>query len=193
MPYDFEVLKSLAAMSKYDLGDDYLDRLFHFDGSAVYYRFVYRIAAYYKPMTIVELGVLSGRSAAHWAAPLKDLPMGKGTVFAVDPDPLPEFKETLKRYPNIVPILSYSDNKWVLDMFDDGTVDICFIDTIHEYEQASKEMRLWTPKMAPGGLFLCDDISLSDGMKRFWNEVPFEKVSLPELHFSGFGVAKVSG
>jgi len=185
MGYDFEIEKNLAAMPG-GLGIEYLDGLVNSDGGVnAYYRFLYRLSTIFVPKITVELGVWIGWSTAHLAA------SATGTIFAIDPEPSPGFKEVTNRYPNIVPILARSDNQAILDLFRDGTVDICFIDTIHEYEQASKEMRLWTPKMRPGGLFLCDDIALNDGMKQFWAEVPFEKVSLPMLHFSGFGMARV--
>ena len=182
------VLDQLAALSQncQPTGDRYLDDLFERDKTALYYRYLHRVSQLLGPSQIVELGVYNAWSTAHFAAPS---PLS--AVFAVDPAPQSGFRAVTDRYPNIKVVLDRSDNQAVLNMFPSHSLDICFIDTIHEYEQATREISLWAPKMRTGGIFFLDDIDLNSGMRRFWTEVPFPKASLPWLHFSGFGIAVV--
>jgi predicted O-methyltransferase YrrM len=169
------------------IGDPFLDGLYNNDNTAIYYRFLYQLSKFLQPQKIIELGVYHGWSTAHLAAPVP-----KALVMAIDPSPQEGFRNTTNHYQNIAVILDRSDSQGVLDMVAEKSVDICFIDTIHEYEQASKELKLWTPKMKSGGVFLYDDITQSEGMKKFWNEVPEPKISMPWLHHSGFGASIVS-
>ena len=73
-------------------------------------------------------------------------------------------------------------------------IDLLFVDTVHEYEHVAAELALYLPLMAPGGIIVMDDISISLGMKRLWEGLKLEKLDLgPTLHWSGFGIAKVAG
>lgn len=42
----------------------------------------------------------------------------------------------------------------VVDVFDDGSIDLLFIDGDHRYSQVSKDIELWMPKIKPDGI-LC--------------------------------------
>ncbi len=76
----------------------------------------------------------------------------------------------------------------MLSSIKDKSIDICFVDAEHEYEAVTKELNLWYPKIKSGGMMFFDDINLNDGMRRFWNEIQYDKVILPNLHWSGFGL-----
>ncbi len=164
------------------LEDSFLDSLFNQDKTSTYYRFMYRLCKLVNSKLTVELGVCSGRGTAHLAAGTN------GTVIAIDPNPW-DINYILQKYPNITLKKIYSNDKQVLESITDGSVDICFVDTNHEYEQVTLETKLWNPKMKVGGIMLFDDINYNDGMKRFWNELSMNKISLPHLHWTGFGVA----
>jgi hypothetical protein len=43
------------------------------------------------------------------------------------------------------------------DLFDDGSVDIIYLDGSHTYEYVLRDLNLWFPKLSPGGLFICND------------------------------------
>ena len=162
--------------------DTFLDGLY--DVSAPYYRFLYRLAKLANTTFIVELGVCSGRGTAYLAAATKC------RVLAVDVVPM-EVQQILAHYPNIDMRVTTSTSEDLLRSVQDWSVDLCFIDTLHNYEQVVSETKAWLPKMSKGGILVYDDIDYNDGMKRFWSELQFTKISLPHLHWTGFGVAFV--
>ena len=164
-------------------GDPFLDGLYALDATAAYYRLLYRLVRAISPELVVELGVFTARGTAHIAAACRET-----KVIGVDPFPK-DISEILDRYPNIQFLKDKSYSKSVLDLVADGSVDICFFDTLHEYQVVLVETQLWFPKMKRGGIMLFDDISLNDGMKKFWSELNLPKLSLPWLHHSGFGAA----
>ncbi len=43
--------------------------------------------------------------------------------------------------------------------FPDRSVDFCFIDAGHSYEEVSRDIRLWLPKIKPGGILAGDDLA----------------------------------
>ncbi len=78
--------------------------------------------------------------------------------------------------------------------------DIVFVDTSHNYADTAEEFRLWSPRIASGGMMLFDDVHCFDATGRedfacgrFWNELkvkcPERCIDLPGLHLGvwGFG------
>ncbi len=180
-------LHSIAEISDFPLGNPYLDSLYGSGGPCgPYYRFLYHLAAKIKPTLIVELGAYRGGSTAYLA---KGAPQCK--VIAVEPYPQPEFESVLKACPNIDWRKDASLSKDVLDSVADKSVDICFIDTVHNEEYAIPEYKAWCPKMKDGGVMFFDDITIDDLMISAWANIKAlderEKISLPTLHYSGFG------
>jgi SAM-dependent methyltransferase len=56
--------------------------------------------------------------------------------------------------------------------FPDGSLDLVFLDADHRYEAVIRDIRLWWPKIRPGGLFLGHDYgSVHPGVARAVNEV----------------------
>ncbi len=165
------------------IGEPFLESLFTVSG-ALYYRFLYQLVRHMRPARIVELGIEKAHSTAYLA-------MGSPTsrILAVDSSPQPEAREILKRYSNIEFREERSDSPFFLNTVPERSVDVCFFDTDHQYDLVTRETRLWLPKMRPGGILVYDDISLNDGMKQFWEELKLKKISLPYLHWSGFGCA----
>ena len=41
--------------------------------------------------------------------------------------------------------------------FDDGSLDLIYLDANHTYEYVLRDLLLWFPKLRPGGLFVCND------------------------------------
>jgi len=163
---------------------DFLKEIFEIDTSAVYYKYLYDILKAYRgeETLTVELGTWHGRSTAFLA---DGNPSGK--VLTVDVYPLDSFVDIRARYKNIVSYVGRSDEAQVLDTVEEESVDVCFFDTVHEYDVVSKEVSLWYPKIKNGGVMLFDDIFLNEGMIKFWNELPFNKNYSTELHWTGFG------
>jgi len=163
-------------------GDAHLDALFLEDPTCHYYRLLYHLACDVN----VELGTCTGRGTAHLAA-------RGGTVIAVDPEGHGALRiNALNRYPNVRFYKTRSDDPTLLASVADGSVGLCFVDSVHAVDYALREVGLWTPKMVPGGIFLFDDLDWDDGMRSLLDRLPFAvRGDLPGLHTMGFGYAVV--
>lgn len=145
-----------------------------------YLRFLYYVGKLFNIKTAVELGTCTGIGTAHLAASCN-------WVFTIDPEVHGAFAENTHPYDNITFIQSRSDNLEVINEFDSGEVDLCFVDSVHAADYARKEVNLWLPKMAKNGLFLLDDLDLMPGLLE---SLPFKnKGYLDKLHIKGFGYA----
>lgn len=179
-------LRFIATLACEPIGDDYLDGIFNLVDTAIYYRFVWHLVRRMKPELVVELGVERGRCTAHIAA-------HGCKVLAVDCDPKDEdLTPVLKRYPKIDFRRDLSTQRAIIDEVKDQSVDICLFDSDHSCYTVMSEYGVWFQKMKPGGVMLFDDIELGPDMARAWRVLarisPYlERVSLPELHHSGFG------
>jgi predicted O-methyltransferase YrrM len=71
------------------------------------------------------------------------------------------------------------------------SVDVLFIDTIHDGVKCEKEYDRWRPLVLPGGLIFFDDITLNEEMQNWWPkwkpEEGAEKFELPVHGGAGFG------
>lgn len=182
------LLESLAQKAiKTDGINHHLDQLFKQDPQCFYYRFIYFLVRILRPKLSVELGVCTGRGTAHLAAGNLD-----GMVLAIDPEKHGAFEENTRLYTNIIFIQKRSDDVELLNSIQNQSVDLCFIDSVHAFDYTLKEVKLWTPKMKSGGIFLFDDLELDEGMKKVLPALPFTNKSLlPDLHHKGFGYAIV--
>jgi predicted O-methyltransferase YrrM len=183
----FKDLEELATTSvKSGISSEYLRDLFNKDTTSVYYKYLYNVVNRFKGKGIitVELGTFMGRSTAFLAEANPE-----GSVTTVDLAPKEEFKNVEAKYDNITSYLGRSDSQELLDMFKEESVDICYFDTEHEYEVVSKEVEVWYPKIKKGGIMLFDDVHMNPGMKKFWEELPYEKGFSDDLHWTGFGYA----
>ena len=166
-------------------GDPMLDGFFDKDPSRVYYRLAYHLTKELKPTCSVELGTECGYFAAHLAAGNPD-----GMVWAVDPDAKDIF-HIQHRFSNIVLLEGTSIDPTVLAKFEEESVDLLFIDSLHVAQYTLWETALWSPKMKRGGVILYDDV-LHDEMRGVLYQLPFrEKGLLPKMHPSGLGYAVV--
>lgn len=177
----FDEIKTLT--SKQPLGVDLLDGLCLLEETKTYhyYKFLYRLAKALKATATAEIGVQTARATAHLAAATN------GPVIAVDPSPR-DITDILHRYPNIQFHMTRGDDPLLLARIPDASLDLCFIDTPHTYDQVALDIKCWQPKVKSGGFILLDDITGYPGVLKFWNEIKLPKISLPELHRSGFGV-----
>lgn len=177
-------IEYISNLENKQLGIPFTDALF--DDSAPYYRFVYNLIKKLNPELVIELGVCTGRCTAHMAAASPEC-----SVIGIDPYPQ-DISAILNEYKNISIWGLSSTWPSTLGRIDDGSVDVCFIDTIHAYDQVMAEYDLWSPKIKRGGIILFDDITLNSSMIQAWDEIckanpTREKISLPHLHHSGFG------
>lgn len=180
-------LVTIANMAGVDkpLDVPHLDALFQEAPSAIYYRFIFHLIQYMQPSLAVELGIWYGRCTAHMAAAQKNC-----RVVAVDCSIMAEAVENTKPYANVELIAGRSTQPELLCRFDDKSIDLLFIDTTHDFDQVTTELRTWHGKIKPGGVVLIDDISENQSMVRAWDAIKDmfpNSVSLPHLHHSGFG------
>lgn len=145
-----------------------------------YNRFLFDFAQRFRPELIVETGTDRGRSAAHMAAGNPD-----SEVCTLDIDPACSEQALALGLPNIIVLTGESLE--LVDRFEDGSIDLLFLDSLHTYEHTRAEWEAFRPKLHAGSLVLIDDIAYDTGMARFWAELPAPKLELNHLHFSGFG------
>ena len=132
---------------------------------------------------IVELGTCTGGSTSHFAAGTT------GKVISVDIESRPDTIERLKSFGNIELIVGNTrDPSLAWQISKRGPIDILFIDTDHNAEQVIIELSLYGPLVRPGGIILFDDIRINDGMSQWWDSLNEDKLELPEMHHTGFGV-----
>lgn len=117
---------------------------------ALHLPYLYEVAA---GCNVIELGVRSGNSTAAFLAAQE---AAGGHLWSVDveaPQVPPSWHDSA-----LWDFLLASDLEVADELPDD--VDVVFIDTTHAYEQTVAELRLYAPKLKPGGLFLLHDTEL---------------------------------
>lgn len=149
-----------------------------------YVRFFYTWVERTEPQLVVETGTDQGRSGVHLA-------MGCPTTKVVSIDIAPHYSAALDAFelPNVETITGSSTD--VSGRFEDASIDLLFLDSLHTYEHVTQEIELFLPKLRKGALVFMDDIHLGHTMERAWEEVGFLKREISELHFTGFGVFEI--
>jgi predicted O-methyltransferase YrrM len=151
-----------------------------------YYRYLSAAMRALKPKQVVELGSAGGASTLMMMA---TLPKDSQLIACSIPEPEIEFRfidET--KYPNLTCIHGNDLDLDVWKGVDLHETDFWFIDTEHSYEQLHKELELYDRFFKPGAVILLDDIRINEGMQRAWDEITYPKLSLPDLHHSGYGL-----
>lgn len=139
---------------------------------------------------IVEIGVWFGRSTIYLANRIKE--SGKDIAFyAVDnfkgsaehQETVAELKAQgttvykeyinnlklceVQHYVTTLPKSSATASK----QFEDGSLDVVFIDGSHEYAHVKQDIKLWLPKVKPGGLIAGDDYGSWPGVTKAVDEL----------------------
>ncbi len=149
-----------------------------------YYRFLYHLSRTLLPKTVVEVGVYKGISLAHIAAGCAG---NNSDITGVD-HKSHDWAEALKPYGVGVLIM---DSLEFLTKYDRAPINLLHIDTEHTPEHVNAELEAALPKMAPGGVICIDDITINDDMRHWWHDLPLRRLSLPNLHQTGYGVILV--
>jgi len=153
---------------------------------SLYYRYLAALVKAIKPKQVVELGSAGGASALMMLATLPKTSM----LYACSiPEPEGEFRFIKQNYPNLTMIRGDDLDLavWPKDCQLKDT-DLWFFDTDHNYKQLHTELKLYDQFFKKGTVVLIDDIRLNPGMTKAWNEIKYKKLSLPDLHWSGFGM-----
>jgi predicted O-methyltransferase YrrM len=100
---------------------------------------------------VIELGVRGGNSTSALLAALE----GRGELWSVDisPPQVPAYWHELKHWHLMVS----DDTSWLAVDFCPAGADVLFIDTSHFYDHTLAELRLYVPKVRPGGVVLMHD------------------------------------
>ena len=151
-----------------------------------YYRYLAALVKAIKPKQVVELGSAGGASALMM---LSTLPENSMLYACSIPEPEEEFRFIKQDYPNLTLIRGNDLDlaTWPKDCQLEKT-DLWFFDTDHNYTQLHTELKLYDQYFKKGTIILIDDIRLNDGMIKAWDEIKYPKLSLPDLHWSGFGL-----
>lgn len=149
-----------------------------------YYVFLNKLVRELAPKKVLELGTSIGRSGLFMMCALPPessfVTVDIGSYRRVDLLPFDSD-------PRLSVIFGNDLEESVVDKIGDG-FDMLFIDSEHSYEQVSREWDIYRHKISNKAVVVMDDIHLNDGMEKFWNSIPYEKIDLGNsLHFSGFG------
>lgn len=109
---------------------------------------------------VLELGTRSGVSTA---ALLAGVERHGGHVWSVD---IEDCSNVAEGHPRWQFIQSSSTNPDLVDTLGKRGFDLILIDTFHSYEQATAELALWHPHIAPGGTILMHDPETFPGVRR---------------------------
>jgi predicted O-methyltransferase YrrM len=215
--FNLEILEQMATrFTPLPLQDDFLNSRYKWQATSngvewPYYRFFYYLSEMLQPDLVVELGGWQGTAAAHFAAHNT-----KTTVITVDhhTDPGDEenkakMEQVCLEYSNVLYIQGWSNSEVAAreygkhlstvgsvyqDMIEQTLyygrrIDILFIDSWHNYENATLDWETYKPLLNSPALVICDDIqegggpeSPISGMMRFWDEMPEPKFLNANLH-----------
>ena len=153
------------------------------DPTALYYRFLWKLAQTLKPAFSVEIGTYVGTSAVHMADGNPD-----GTVLTIDMNQ--DAKNIVDRLeiPNLIAVHDSSALAVkLLKML--PPIDVLFIDGNHCFNNCYGEYDLYRPFVRDGGVILFDDIDIDRQMETAWKYILDPKISLKSLHYTGFGAA----
>ncbi len=150
----------------------------------LYNRFLFLWVERTAPLFVVETGTDRGRSGAHMAMGNK-----ASKIVSIDIDGACSAHLDTLKLPNVETITG--DAVAASHRFLDRSIDMLFLDSLHEYDHMVREVAAFMPKAKLGALVFVDDIHLNPGMERLWNEIAKPKRDISSLHFSGFGVFEV--
>jgi predicted O-methyltransferase YrrM len=152
-----------------------------------YHLFLFEVARRVRPGLSWEIGSCEGAGAGHLGEGCRE-----GRVITVDILPEAKAKVDALMVPNVVALAS--DSLAVLDLVKwKPQIDLLFIDGEHSRARVEAECAGYFPLVKEGGLILFDDIHLTGDMSAMWEAIPYPKVELNYLHFSGFGAALKAG
>jgi len=153
-----------------------------------YYTFLHKLVKRANSKLVVELGTDKGTSAVFMATATDAIVIS----IDIDSESLNNLSVVVKDHGlnNLITYLGSSTDQSTIDMIKEyGTIDLLFIDTLHTFEQASKEYNLYKPLLSLNALVCHDDTNLDDEMRRYWASIPEPKVET-QYHYTGFGISK---
>ena len=160
--------------------------------NVLYYRWLYRAAAFLQPSVAIELGVCRAQGSAHIAAG------GAKVTIGIDRAPWePQFSTNVAAmeahgldYRFILGETTEPKvRKQVVDLVRQyGPIELLFIDSTHVYWYAMHEWETYRGMVAEGAVIVMDDILDPPEMYRAFAEILGEHINLPALHIAKRGV-----
>lgn len=150
-----------------------------------YYLFLNKLVRRLKPKKILELGTSIGRSGLFMMTALPEA----SKLVTVDIGSFLRTDLTGFAYDDRLKIVFGNDlEDGVFNEIGNG-FDMMFSDSEHSYEHVVVEWEKYRHTLTDGAIVVMDDIRLNDGMSKFWDSLPYEKIDTGvDLHFSGFGL-----
>lgn len=166
--------------------------------------FFFWLISVLKPRVTVELGSADGYTFFAFCQAAREFPM---RVFAIDTwkgdahtGPLPE-RMYRSVQSNLAGHFSGVDATMLrmtfdeaVGRFDDGSLDLVFVDGCHSYDAVTNDYLKWKPKMSDKGVMVFHDTAVHRpgfGVHRFWDEVTNECPGFHFPHDHGLGVLPV--
>ena len=97
-------------------------------------------------------------------------------------------------FPNVDAFMLRSKFEDAVASFQDGSIDLIFIDGCHTYSAVKSDYEMWKPKMSERGVMVFHDTAVDAedfGVLQFWNEISQEYDSIEFKHDHGLGVLPV--
>ena len=196
-------IENLIQLSQNPIDDLELERIPGNPERRNYYRFLYHLARWRMPYTVLEIGVESGFASAY----LSVATVGYGGhVIGIDH----EDKRSVPIQGNyhFIPADSTDMRTWIkvgAMVQDYGKIGIVYQDSSHHYEASLKEWNLYSGLMDYNAIWICDDITPAFfdpkidppgmGMVQYFEQLPGEKRLYKDmLHFGNTqGIVLVNG
>lgn len=156
------------------------------DGPTLYLKWLYCLTRELKPKKIVELGAFAGASTAMFLAGMEP----ESVLFSVDVDP--KSWGVVSEDKRLIKVIGNDVSKKAI--FPEGTelgdTSLWFIDSEHTGRHLKKEIKKYGPLWKKGTIVVVDDVQSIEfpDYTEAWRELPYEKVNLKDLHYTGFGI-----
>lgn len=181
---DLEDFTKLMPESRINL----IENRFH-RGPYLYYQWLYSLMKEIQPKKVIELGAHWGTGTAVFLAGMpKDSSLISVENGEIIPDEeawqcVPTDTRLTKVFGNDLDLINYPKD------FDFRDIDIWFIDSSHEEIHVRKEIDLFSPFWKEGTIIVMDDIDHvhPHEVYKVWKDLDYDKISLPHIHYSGFG------
>lgn len=147
-----------------------------------YYSFMYMLSGIMVPVIAVELGVETGRGCKALAMSHRD-----NRIIGIDHTKRDNIDALLKKHSNFT-FINKADMPVPEEVPDN--IGILHLDTEHSYAMVWEEFRCYRHKLMDGAVVLFDDVhAQEDGVLKAFNDLPYERFQMDELHpITGFGV-----
>ena len=141
-----------------------------------YYAFLRGMVEYLRPRVVVELGTDRGASTLSMLSALKN----EGVIYTVDiVDKFPIEHKQIRKY--------IGNDLGTFMELQPECINLLFIDSDHTGEHVKNLLDVYLPLVKIGGVVALDDIELNDSMRNMWKDIEYPKLSLSNIHKSGFG------